>query len=111
TQQVDFTHVLNTAAYAYVYNKTVQLPDGAAKMMLIHSLENTGDSVIETRVYNHNFFVIDQEPTGPGYRITLPGDTLYPIGAKGLGDIARLDGNELIFLRGLKRGEQAYFAD
>ncbi|GGG82013.1 hypothetical protein GCM10007415_13480 [Parapedobacter pyrenivorans] len=110
-QQVDFTHVLNTAGYAYVYKKTVQLPDGAAKMVLTHSLENTGEKVIETRVYNHNFFVIDKEPTGPGYRITLPGDTLHPIGAKGLNDIARLEGNELIFLRTLKRGEQAYFAD
>ncbi|WP_353125577.1 hypothetical protein [Parapedobacter pyrenivorans] len=110
-QQVDFTHVLNTAAYAYVYKKTIQLPDGAAKMMLTHSLENKGDEVIETRVYNHNFFVIDKEPTGPGYRITLPRDTLYPIGAKGIDDIVRLDGNEISFLRGLKRGEQAYFAD
>ncbi|WP_218146567.1 hypothetical protein [Parapedobacter indicus] len=110
-QQVSFTHVLEESDYAYVYKKVVSLPTGESKMMLTHSLENTGKKVIETRVYNHNFFVIDSEPAGPGYRIRVPGDKLHPIDARGLGDIVKLRGNEIVFLRELQRGEQAYFAD
>ncbi len=110
-QHVSFTHVLEASDYAYVYNKVVSLPTGESSMKLTHSLKNTGKKVIETRVYNHNFFVIDNEPAGPGYRIRIPGDTLQPIGAKGLGDVVTLRGNDIVFLRELKPGEQAYFAD
>ncbi|WP_177180962.1 hypothetical protein [Parapedobacter koreensis] len=110
-QQVSFTHVLKNSDYPYVYSKIVSLPTGEARMVLTHTLKNTGDEVIETRVYNHNFFVIDNEHTGPGYRVKIPGDTLSPQGAKGLGDVVGLEGNEIVFLRELQQGEQAYFPD
>lgn len=110
-KSVSFTHKLEDTEYPYEYNKVVRLADGEARLTLTHALRNTGDKVIMTQVYNHNFFVIDGEATGPGYRVTLPGEHLSTHGAKGLGDIVELANNELVFLRGLRRGEQAYFPD
>ena len=33
--------------------------------MLEHRLKNTGRKPIATSVYNHNFFTLDRQPTGP----------------------------------------------
>ena len=110
-KSASFTHKLEDVAYPYEYNKVVRLADGEPKLILEHTLKNTGDNVIETQAYNHNFFVIDGEATGPGYRITLPGEKLSTQGARGLGDIVKLENNDIVFLRGLQRSEQAYFPD
>jgi hypothetical protein len=37
-----------------------------------HSLRNTGRKAIDTTVYNHNFLVLDKQPPGPGFVITVP---------------------------------------
>lgn len=110
-QHIAFTHVLEHDRYPYRYQKVIRLPEGEPTMILEHTLKNTGDNVLETRVYNHNFFVIDHEPTGPGYRVVLPGDTPSAQGAKGLADIVTLEGNAIRFLREPRAGEQVYFAD
>ncbi len=108
---VAFTHVLEHAEYPYVYRKVVRLPEGEPTLVLTHALKNTGNNVMETRVYNHNFFVIDEEPAGPGYRVVVPGEKHSTQGAKGLGDIVELEGDTIRFLRAPRTGEQAYFAD
>ena len=41
-------------------------------MSLEHSLRNTGTKVIETGVYDHNFYMIDGRPTGTGLRGEVP---------------------------------------
>ncbi len=71
---VDFTQELadSSSGYGYVYRKTVRLADGEPKMVLEHSLRNTGTRAIETTVYNHNFLVLDRQPPGPGCVITVP---------------------------------------
>ena len=35
-------------------------------MVLEHRLKNTGKKLIESDVYEHNFYMIDAQPTGPG---------------------------------------------
>jgi hypothetical protein len=60
--RVEFIQKLTDKDYSYAYKKTVELLKGKAEMVLSHSLENTGKKPIETNVYNHNFFVIDQQP-------------------------------------------------
>jgi hypothetical protein len=41
-------------------------------MVIEHELKNTGGRPIETSVYNHNFFVIDKQPSGPDFTISFP---------------------------------------
>jgi len=71
--QVVFTHeIKDVAGYSYLYAKTVRLTKGKPEMVLEHTLKNTGKKTIQTEVYNHNFFTIDHEPTGPNVRIHFP---------------------------------------
>ena len=62
---VRFVHELNDGkGYAYRYTKSCGLWK-ITEMVIEHQLENTGSKTIRTMQYNHNFFVIDGEPTGP----------------------------------------------
>ncbi|GAB4015703.1 hypothetical protein GCM10028808_41670 [Spirosoma migulaei] len=107
--QVQFTHTLADSTYAYEYQKTLKLTKGKPELVITHSLKNTGKRPIETTVYNHNFFVIDQQPTGPTYSVTLPATNLSTEGGKGLNDLVKLQDNQLSYLRELGKREQAYF--
>jgi hypothetical protein len=70
--QVEFSQTLNDNKYSYEYKKTVQLVKDNPELELLHSLKNTGKLPIETNVYNHNFFVLDNQPIGPDYEVTFP---------------------------------------
>jgi len=82
---VEFMQQVNDKAsgFGYVYRKTIRLLPGTSKMAIEHSLKNIGSRNIETRVYDHNFMVLDHQPTGPDFtihfpfniKITKPGDT------------------------------------
>jgi hypothetical protein len=95
---VEFRHKLEDgpSGYAYEYHKTVRLVSGKPEMEIEHTLKNTGRNTIETDVYNHNFFVIDGQQTGPDLSVTFPFD---PKASKGLGDMAEVHGRELAFKR------------
>lgn len=108
---VQFTHILADSAYAYEYKKTLSLAKAKPELIITHSLKNTGRQPIETTVYDHNFFLIDQQATGPAYTITLPVSGLSAEGGKGLGDLVSLQNNQLLYLRDLGKREQAYFPD
>ena len=41
---------------AYHYRKTITLLPGRPEMVIDHQLTNTGDRILESSVYNHNFF-------------------------------------------------------
>ena len=70
-----FIHTLNSVAgYSYEYTKTVLLKEGEPKLVLQHTLKNTGKHAIITEVYNHNFFVIDGQTIGPDIVIKFPFD-------------------------------------
>jgi hypothetical protein len=71
---VEFIQELSDPAsgYGYRYTKTVRLVKGKPEMVLEHKLENTGRIKIQTSVYDHNFLVLDKQPVGPDYTITLP---------------------------------------
>lgn len=71
--RVEFTQELHDeSGYAYIYTKTVRLLKGKPEMVLEHSLKNTGNKPLQTKVYDHNFFIIDQQPTGPGHKSKVP---------------------------------------
>ena len=47
-------------------------------MLLEHALKNTGQQGDEGNVYNHNFFVIDHQATGPDFSIKFPSGSQGP---------------------------------
>lgn len=105
--RIEFTHELNSAAgYAYVYRKLVKLTKGKPELVLEHSLKNTGKLPIETSAYDHNFFIIDKQPTGP----TVNTEFLFDVKGegKGFGSTILTQGNRLFYSRELAKKEQVY---
>lgn len=98
---IEFTHQLrDTAGYAYQYRKKIRL-DGN-RMLLEHRLKNTGGKAIATSVYNHNFFMLDLQPTGPDVVVRFPFEPRPVSDLKGL---ATIRGKELAYLQELQRGQ------
>ena len=75
--------------------------------MIEHSLKNTGQKVIETTQYNHNFFVIDHEVVGPEISIKF---AFTPVPTRGFNDRAEVRGKEIIFPRELQ-GKNGVFSE
>ena len=86
-----------SSGYAYLYRKTVRLTAGKPEMVLEHSLKNTGTHAIQTSVYNHNFLVLDKQPPGPDFVITVP----FPIQTKQPPNkkLAEIRGNQIVYLK------------
>ncbi len=101
TDHVEFRHTLtNTNGYAYEYRKNVALTDNG--LILEHTLRNTGTKPIKTDVYEHNFFILDGQPTGPDVSVK------FPFVPKAIGDLkglAQVRNREIVFLKGLVPGE------
>ena len=71
SDKIEFIHELgDTAGYSYVYRKTLRLAKDS--LVLEHRLKNTGKKRIATSVYNHNFFTMDRQPTGPDIVVRFP---------------------------------------
>lgn len=104
--QVMFTHTLRDEPCSYVYTKTIRLLRGKPVMVMTHTLENTGNSTIETSVYNHNFLVIDNQPTGPDFTVEFP---FKLSGTFGTGaDKAGFRDNKVVFFQQLLSGESVH---
>lgn len=112
--EVRFSHEFNDDAtgYSYLYTKIVRLVKGKPVMVLQHSLTNTGKKRITTDVYNHNFFVIDDEPTGPNIKMSFPFDVKHETNTnrriRGFDTIVQISGKSLIYNRGINKGEQVF---
>ena len=46
--------------------KRLSLDANGMGMTLSHTLKNTGTKMIDTKVYDHDFFVFDDKPAGTG---------------------------------------------
>lgn len=85
--------------YAYVYSKTVKLDGKKPILTLEHKLKNTGKRDIDTEVYNHDFYVLDGQPTGPGTSVKF---AFKPEAKDDLKGGAEISGNTLVYKRELK---------
>jgi hypothetical protein len=104
--RVEFTQELHdTAGYAYIYKKTVRLTKGKPRLVLEHSLKNTGTKVIESSVYEHNFFMIDDKPAGPDYSVKFPFTVTSDRDLKGL---AEARGDQFAYLKEFEKGQSVY---
>jgi hypothetical protein len=103
---VEFSQELNDpkSGYAYVYRKTVRLATAKPQLVLEHNLKNTGRKVIETSVYNHGFFVIDGQPTGPDFSMSFPFEIK---GASEMSGLAEARGNRIVYLKTLEERQTA----
>jgi hypothetical protein len=107
---IRFRHTLREKyGYAYRYTKSVELVDETPKMQLVHRLENTGKLPIKTRVYNHNFFMFDEEPIGPSYEVAFAFEPTLISNTNGMGIIADLSENKIVFRREIQNRESIYF--
>jgi hypothetical protein len=105
---VEFTHQLNDPAsgYGYVYRKTVRLVAGTSEMVLEHHLKNTGRRSIDGTVYGHNFMMLDRQPIGPDFAVTLPFQIQSaPPPHK---DVAEIRGNQFVYMRALADKDVVY---
>jgi hypothetical protein len=102
---VEFTQELSGPnGYACVYRKTLRLAEDKPRLAIEHGLKNTGRKVIETSVYEHNFYMLDGRPTGPDVAVKFPFDLKTVGDLKGL---AETRAKELAYLRELQTGQTA----
>src|SRR5271156_4900368 len=105
---IEFTQELHdsSSGYGYVYHKKISLVAGKPQMLIEHSFKNVGTHAIHTSVYDHNFLVLDKQPTGPGFTITLPFTIASnPPVEKELADIRK---NQLVYLKTLEGEDRVY---
>lgn len=103
---VEVTHVVADAGSgdAYQYTKTTRLTAGAPQMVIEHRLRNTGTRLLESSTYNHNFMVMNGQPTGPGLVFTAPFalTTARPPDPA----FAEIVGNRFVYKKELQVGDQ-----
>jgi hypothetical protein len=96
---IEFVHeVKGTAGYAYVYRKRLRLVQDS--LVLEHHLKNTGSKVITTSVYDHDFFMLDNQPTGPNFVVRFP---FAPRATSDLKGVAEIRGNDFFYLKEFER--------
>jgi hypothetical protein len=101
---IEFVHELgDNGGYAYVYTKRLRL-DGN-RLILDHTLKNTGRKPIATSVYNHNFFTLDGRTTGPEFAVRF---RFAPKALRELKGLAEVKGHEMVFLREFERGQTVF---
>jgi hypothetical protein len=104
--QIQYIHKLDDKLYPYEYTKTIKLTKGKSQLVISHSLKNKGTKVIETDVYDHNFLLIDKQPTGPGYVVKFPVEVSGT--GKGIGELYQIQGKQLTYLKDFARSESIY---
>jgi hypothetical protein len=106
--EIEFIHTLNDTACSYEYLKKLVLVKGKPILELKHRLKNTGTQVIEADVYDHNFFFIDQQTTGPQSTILFPFNLVEKKEGQGLGEMVSIKDNQIAFNRAFSDKETAY---
>lgn len=91
--------------YGYRLTKRLTLTPGRPELVIDHVLENAGRKTIETNVYNHNFFVIDSQPTGPDFSVTFPFEL---VADRDMLDYATVKGRQIRYKRQLPEGESIF---
>jgi hypothetical protein len=102
---IDFVHEFSEpSGYAYVYRKRMHLAKDS--LVIEHELKNTGKKAISTRVYDHNFFVIDGETTGPDFAVKFPFE--LRTSREALNGLAEARGKDMAFLKTFEKGQTAF---
>lgn len=99
---IEFLHEIKTDnGWGYSYRKKISLRKDIPGFVISHSLENTGSKAIQTDFFNHNFFMIDHDPTGKDFVVRYPFNLSTADDLKGF---VKIDGNKLEFIKDLNKG-------
>src|SRR5580704_2620658 len=95
-----------SSGYGYIYRKKISLIAGKPEMSIEHSLKNVGTRSIHSSVYDHNFLVLDKQPTGPAFTVTLPFTVTsdHPP-EQGLAEFRK---NQMVYLKTLAGEDRVY---
>jgi hypothetical protein len=103
---IEFTHRLHDdSGYAYIYTKRVRLAKGKPELLIEHTLKNVGKKAIDTTQYDHNFFVIDSQTTGPDVTIEFP---FTPKPDRDLKGLAQINAKALNYTAALEKGQSVF---
>jgi hypothetical protein len=101
---IEFAHELkDTGGYGYVYRKKLRLTGNS--LVIEHRLVNTGRKAITTSVYNHDFFMLDGQPTGPDFVVRFP---FVPRASRPLEGLAEIRGKEVVYLKPFERRQTLF---
>jgi hypothetical protein len=101
---IEFVHELrDTSGYAYVYRKKLRLSKDT--LVLEHRLKNTGRKTIASSVYEHNFFMLDNQPTGPDFVVRFP---FEPRATRALNGLAETRGKDIVYLKEFERRQTVF---
>lgn len=99
---IEFIHEVNSEiGWGYIYTKKIELKKNEPGFTITHILRNTGTKRIDTDQFNHNFFVMDGQLTGPDFTISFPFNVKTENDLK---DLMKIENNELLFTRELTEG-------
>lgn len=103
---IEFRHSLQReSGYAYEYVKRIELMKDAPGFSIKYSLVNKGDMPIHTNQFNHNFFVMDGEPTGPDFSVEFP----FELSSEEYNaELVELQQNKLLIKKELSKGESIF---
>jgi hypothetical protein len=94
-RSIVFTQRLRSATgVAYEYTKVLKLDRHGAVVTLSHKLKNLGAKPLVTDVYDHDFFMLDGEPTGPDLQVSFP---FKPHPDAPLEPAATVEGNRVVY--------------
>jgi hypothetical protein len=99
---VEFRQVLSDAAsgYGYEYTKVLRLAKSGGGMTIEHRFRNTGPKAISSRVYNHNFLVLDGQGPGPDTTVRVPFEIASPKPPDAA--MAEIRGKQIVYRRALQ---------
>ncbi|SOE24113.1 hypothetical protein SAMN06298216_4480 [Spirosomataceae bacterium TFI 002] len=110
SDEIEFTQSLKMKmGYAYDYSKKLKLEN--SDLIISHSLKNTGTKTIKSSVYNHNFFIIDNEPTNANIKTSFVFDVKPGGTTKGFDTIAKIENKAITFNRALASSESVFSND
>lgn len=107
SNEAQFHQTLKDENYSYEYHKSILLTDDKPQMILSHTLKNTGKKLIETNVYDHNFFMLDSQAVGPGYVIRFN----FEAKAEGTvsNELGKLENREITYPKNLETNQHLYY--
>jgi hypothetical protein len=102
-RSIVFEQRLNSpTGISYRYTKTLMLDRHGAVLTLSHKLKNLGKQPIITGVYDHDFFMLDHQPTGPGMEVSF---RFTPHPDAPLQPAAAVEGKSIVYKQELAPGQ------
>ncbi len=93
--EVTMTQTLTSSiGYGYNYTKTLELEKGKPVLAIHHHMKNTGTKTIDTDVYDHDFYRLDNVTTGPDLSVHF---AFTPVASRTLANGGELVGRDLIY--------------